>query len=81
MVRYMDQKKGALDAAERDKLLFWFAQAGHVGRFSGSTETLIDKDLAALEGPNAGLDALIEQLRLWHGGLPYARAPLIYSPW
>lgn len=69
MVRYMDQKKDALDAAERDKLLFWFAQAGMWGRFSGSTETFIDQDLAALEGPNGGLDALIEQLRLWHGGL------------
>jgi hypothetical protein len=33
------------------------------------TETFIDQDLAALEGPNAGLDTLLEQLRLWHGGL------------
>lgn len=69
MVRYMDQKKDALNAIERDKLLFWFAQAGMWGRFSGSTETFIDQDLAALEGPNGGLDALIEQLRLWHGSL------------
>jgi hypothetical protein len=69
MVRYMDQKQGALDAKERDKLLFWFAQAGMWGRFSGSTETFIDQDLAALEGPSGGLDALLEQLRLWHGGL------------
>lgn len=69
MVRYMDQKKGSLDAKERDKLLFWFAQAGMWGRFSGSTETFIDQDLAALEGANGGLDTLLEQLRLWHGGL------------
>ena len=69
MVRYMDKKNGGLDAKERDKLLFWFAQAGMWGRFSGSTETVIDQDLAALEGPSGGLDALIEQLRLWHGGL------------
>ncbi len=69
MVRYMDKKNGGLDAKERDKLLFWFAQAGMWGRFSGSTETVIDQDLAALEGPNGGLEALIEQLRLWHGGL------------
>ena len=39
------------------------------GRFSGSTESFIDKDLAALEGPDGGLDKLLEQLRLWHGGL------------
>ena len=69
MVRYMDKKNNSLDAKERDKLLFWFAQAGMWGRFSSSTETVIDQDLAALEGPNGGLDALIEQLRLWHGGL------------
>ncbi|MBC6406165.1 MAG: DUF262 domain-containing protein [Rhodospirillales bacterium] len=69
MVRYMDQKQGPLDAVERDKLLFWFAQAGMWGRFSGSTETNVDRDLAALEAPSGGLDALLEQLRLWHGGL------------
>ncbi|NNU80404.1 DUF262 domain-containing protein [Halovulum dunhuangense] len=67
MVRHMDQKDGALSAAERDKLLFWFAQAGMWGRFSGSTETIIDQDLAALE--EGGLDALLDRLRLWHGGL------------
>ena len=69
MVRFMDGHKGALDVKERDKLLFWFAQAGMWGRFSGSTETFIDQDLAALEGPGGGLDTLLEQLRLWHGGL------------
>lgn len=69
MVRYMDQHKGALSEKERDKLLFWFAQAGMWGRFSGSTESFIDQDLAALEGEEGGLDKLLEQLRLWHGGL------------
>lgn len=69
MVRFMDKTKGVLDAKGRDKLLFWFAQAGMWGRFSGSTESFIDQDLAALEGPNGGLDTLLEQLRLWHGGL------------
>jgi hypothetical protein len=69
MVRYLDQRTGALDAKERDKLLFWFVQAGMWGRFSGSTESYIDQDLAALEGSDGGLDKLLEQLRLWHGGL------------
>ena len=69
MVRYMDRKIGIMDVQEQDKLLFWFVQAGMWGRFSGSTETYIDQDLEALEGPEGGLDALIEQLRLWHGGL------------
>ena len=58
-----------MNEAERDKLLFWFLQAGMWGRFSGSTESFIDQDLAALEGPGGGLDRLLEQLRLWQGGL------------
>ena len=69
LVRYLDNRKGPMDAKERDKLLFWFAQAGMWGRFSGSTESFIDQDLAALEGPDGGLDKLLDQLRLWHGGL------------
>lgn len=69
IVRYLDQRQGVLDEKERDKLLFWFAQAGMWGRFSGSTESFIDQDLAALEGPEGGLDKLLQQLRLWHGGL------------
>lgn len=69
MVRYLDKRSGPLPEKERDKLLFWFAQAGMWGRFSGSTETYIDQDLATLEGPDGGLEKLLEQLRLWHGGL------------
>lgn len=69
MVRYLDQHSGSLNAEDRDKLLFWFVQAGMWGRFSGSTESYIDQDLAALEGNDGGLDKLIEQLRLWHGSL------------
>jgi hypothetical protein len=69
MVRYLDQTKGALNEVERDRLLFWFAQAGMWGRFSGSTESFIDKDLEALTGEDGGLAKLLDQLRLWHGGL------------
>ena len=69
MVRYLDQREGPLTEVERDKLLFWFVQSGMWGRFSGSTESYIDQDLHALEGPDGGLEQLLEQLRLWHGGL------------
>lgn len=69
MVRYLDQRSGPMSETERDKLLFWFAQAGMWGRFSGSTESFIDQDLAALVEPDGRLDRLLEQLRLWHGGL------------
>ena len=69
MVRYLDKHNRPMSEKDRDKLLFWFAQVGMWGRFSGSTETYIDQDLAALEGPDGGLDKLLEQLRLWHSGL------------
>ena len=69
MVRYLDQPESLLSTEEQDKLLFWYIQAGMWGRFSGSTETYIDQDLAALEGSDSPLDKLLEQLRLWHGGL------------
>ena len=69
MVRYLDQLSGALSARERDKLLFWYVQAGMWGRFSGSTESLIDQDIAALERSDNPLDELLEQLRLSQGGL------------
>lgn len=69
MVCFLDQRDGKLDVKERDKLLFWFVQAGMWGRFSGSTESFIDKDLEALQGDGDALEKLLEQLRLWHGGL------------
>lgn len=68
MVRYLEQKSGGLDTVESDKLLFWFAQAGMWGRFSGSTESYIDKDLGVLENEGS-VDRLLAELRLWHGGL------------
>ena len=66
MVRHLD-RAGTLDAKEQDKLLFWFVQAGMWGRYSASTETVIDQDIEALE--QNGLDGLLGTLRLWHGDL------------
>ena len=69
MAHYLDRRNAPLGARERDKLLFWYIQAGMWGRFSSTIETYIDQDLAAIEEIEGGLDRLIEQLRLWHGGL------------
>lgn len=73
MARYLDQRQtnklGPMNEKERDKLLFWFVQAAMWGRFSGSTESFIDKDLEAIAESNGDLDPLLEQLRLWNGGL------------
>lgn len=69
MVYYLDRRGNNLDTKERDKLLFWFAQAGMWGRFSGSTESMINKDLAVVTAADAGPDDLLEQMRLWNGML------------
>ena len=69
MVRFLDQQNGFLSTKDRDKLLFWYAQAGMWGRYSASTESTIDKDLSALEAQDNKLNNLLDQLRLWHGAL------------
>ena len=69
MVRHYDQRSGWASARERDKLAFWFAQAGMWGRFSGSTETAIDRCLEILDTEAEPIDALLDDLRLWHGDL------------
>jgi len=69
MVRYLEQHGRLPDHVERDKLLFWYLQSGMWGRFSGSTESFIDRDMEALNAEGNPLDKLLEQLRLWHGGL------------
>ena len=69
MVRYLDRRGTALGEHERDKLLFWYVQAGMWGRFSSSTEAMIDRDLAAIEEIEGGLDRLLDQLRHWRGSL------------
>lgn len=69
MVRYLVTQGGRLNEKTRDKLLFWFVQTGMWGRFSGSVESFIDKDLGILEQSNGDLDKLIGELRLSQGGL------------
>ena len=70
MSRYIDQCGGGIgDAVEQDRLLYWYFQSAMWGRFSGSTESALDQDFEAIRELDGGIDRLIEQLRLWHGGL------------
>ena len=69
MVRLLDNRAAPLSAVERDKLLFWFVQAGMWGRFSSTVESFIDQDLALIEDSQGAIDRLLRQMRLWHGGL------------
>lgn len=68
LARHMHLNGGKLpDAAEQDKLLYWFANAGMWGRYAGSTESVLTQDLDGVE--SGGVRKLIDILRLWRGGL------------
>lgn len=69
MSHYLDRVGGTLPAKERDRLLFWFVQCGMWGRYSSSVESFIDQDLKAVEKIDGGLDRLVHQVALAHGGL------------
>jgi hypothetical protein len=75
MARYFAQRGGKIaDQAERDRLLFWYIHTLLWGRYSGSTETVLNKDLEAIEAAtstkeNAALDRLIGLLRENRGDL------------
>lgn len=70
MSRYIDQRGGNVaDGVERDRLLYWYFQSAMWGRFSGSTESTLDRDFEAIKETDGAIDRLIEELRLWHGGL------------
>jgi hypothetical protein len=64
MARHLDRQGGKFaDAAERNKLLYWYLQAALWGRFSGSTETVLNQDFEAVD--TGGVDGL----RAWRGDL------------
>lgn len=70
MTRYVDRRGGKLpEAEERDRLLFWYIHSAMWGRFSGSTESVINRDLELIEDPDVGSTKLIAAVRLERGDL------------
>lgn len=70
MTRYLYLHGGKIhDAREQDKLLYWYVNSLLWGRFAGSTESVLNKDLDPIRGTREDLDLLIEQLRQWRGSL------------
>ncbi|MCX5045262.1 DUF262 domain-containing protein [Aldersonia sp. NBC_00410] len=57
---------GFTDSAHRDKVLYWYVHSALWGRFSGSTETVLQQDYEAVE--RGGIDALISNLERARGG-------------
>jgi len=70
MTRYLSQRGGKFESAlEQDKLLYWYVNSFLWGRFAGSVETVLNQDLALIDGTTASLDRLIDQLRMSRGDL------------
>lgn len=70
LIRYIAQIGGKLpDYREQDKLLYWYIHTFLWGRYAGSTESVLNQDLALIEQSKVGLDNLINQLRQNRGDL------------
>lgn len=70
MIRYLDQHGGRLaNHTQRDQLLYWYIHTFLWGRYSASTETVLNQDLASIEESNGALERLLGQLRQNRGDL------------
>ena len=73
MVSYIEGRgRGSLEQRECDRLLFWFIHTLLWGRYSSSTETVLNQDLQSIEDAGDGLGRLIERLRRDRGNLRIA---------
>lgn len=70
MTRYLLARGGRLSGAvEQDRLLYWYVNSFLWGRFTGSVETVLTRDLDLIDGTPESIDRLIEQLRQSRGDL------------
>ncbi|MBC8394432.1 MAG: DUF262 domain-containing protein [Deltaproteobacteria bacterium] len=70
LVHYLHKVDGSFgDYIERDKLLFWYIHTFLWGRYAGSTESVLNQDLAVIEETEGALDRLVNQLRQNRGNL------------
>jgi len=78
------------DARERDRLLYWYVHSFLWGRYAGSTESVMNHDLAVVNNGGTVLDHLVDQLHrdravlqvtpedLWGWGQGARFYPLLY---
>jgi hypothetical protein len=72
MTRYLHLRGGKFQhAQERDRLLYWYIHSFLWGRFTGSTESVLNQDLQQVKPAqiDAALDGLIANLRRMRGDL------------
>lgn len=80
LARYISQKDGNLnDFRERDKLLYWYIHTFLWGRYAGSSESMLARDLNIIKDGNGALDGLINELRQNRGNL--SLSPNDFSGW
>ena len=72
LVRLLDDLgRSSVSSELQNKILFWYVEAAIWGRYSGSTESVLSRDLNILldAEPEHRIDALIRELALWRGSL------------
>ena len=70
MARYLADRNWKLAGpVERDGLLYWYVNTFLWGRYAGSTETVLNADLTALQGEEEPLDRLVGLIRQSRGDL------------
>lgn len=70
MCRYIvDNNMSMGDHKQRDKLLYWYIHTMLWGRYAGSTESILNKDLELIEKKDTPIENLIQELRQNRGDL------------
>lgn len=70
MCRYIADNRMSLgDHRQRDQLLYWYIHSMLWGRYAGSTESTLDKDLDLIENTDQPIENLIQELRQNRGDL------------
>lgn len=70
MCRYIADNGMSLgDHRQRDQLLYWYIHSMLWGRYAGSTESTLDKDLDLIEDTDQPIENLIHELRQNRGDL------------
>ena len=78
LARHIDTNGGRFtDAAERDLALYWYLHSVMWGRYSASSESVLNQDIEFLE--QGGLPALIEGMARWRGDLTVR--PTDFASW
>ncbi|MCO5199332.1 MAG: DUF262 domain-containing protein, partial [Anaerolineae bacterium] len=80
MTRFLVEHGGKFhNSAERDRVLYWYIQTFIWGRFAGSTESFLNRDLGAMDGSDDPIGSLISELQIWRGDL--AVRPENFAGW